>query len=220
MSHSRLMVTAVAALALFGCAMQAERKPEITTFNSQPKEAVFKSAAVFNFPLQGTAKGEGAFLGDLAAEALLREKVAVNATRLDRNVYDPAEASQLAREKYLDTAIYGSIEALTYGGLTTESKATVTLVAVDAATAKVLWKIQGTLAQPPIPPSDKYFYVDGGKPAPMPIVLAKKIIDEMALVLAGRPTPKVVPFESYGTDPTATQPMSPPKAGVAGKKNR
>lgn len=204
MRKTAAVLLPAAMLALSSCAAPVVYKPEISKLAVQQAAAPVKSAVVLNFKMENTVKGEGPTLADYVAGALAREGYAVTVERVDRYVRDNREASAAASALGAEVAVYGTIDDFAYGGLTTESSATVSLYAVDAATGDALWRLAGTMSQPARKPEEKFFYLDNGQPAPMPMKLSIAIVADMARVMTGKPVfsePQEPPKPKYSTAP-------------------
>lgn len=185
-------LVAVCAL-LAGCSAEVRREPQVLNLTPAFKPAKFKSAAVFNFQLMDGFKGEGPALADYSADSLIKNRVVEEVERIGQFIIDPAQAASLARREMKQLAVVGSIDEYTYGGLSTESRVAVTLTVVEAATGKVLASLRGALSEPPKRAREMFFYLDSGGPAPLPMHLARRLIDALTGELLVKPPPKVAP---------------------------
>ena len=207
MKKSMALAVFGGSLLLFnGCVTYDPPVPEISKSTAQTAPARFDAVAVFNFRLQDTLKGEGPQLSQAVSSALVHEKIAGEALRIDRFPSGAREAATLASAQAAQAAVFGTIDELIYGGITTESRATVTLELVEASTAKVLWRLTGTLSEPPHKPQDNIFQVDPGKPAPMPMKLARRLVERMVAEMGENPAPPPQPTKDFSyTPPTREQ---------------
>lgn len=204
MRKTATLLVPAAMFFLSACAAPVVYKPEISRLAVREAPAQVKSVAIMNFRLGDTVKGEGPTLANYVAGALAREGYAASVERVDRFADDNRSASALAREAGAEVAVYGTIDEFAYGGLTTESSATVSLYAVDATTGDTLWRLSGTMSQPGRKPEEKFFYLDNGEPAPMPMKLSIAIVADMARVMTGKPVfseSQEPPKPKYSTAP-------------------
>lgn len=177
-----------APLAFGGCAVTRDSHLEVARLSAPAETARFNSLAVLNFTLSDTLKGEGAQVGDLVAEALVKSRISARVQRVDRFASSNQEAARIAEELGADGAVFGTIDEYFYGGITTASRAVVTLSLIQPGAVTPLWKLSGRASQEPTPPSDRLFYVDSGFAAPMPMVLARKAVESIVSVLSGTPS--------------------------------
>jgi hypothetical protein len=150
-----------------------------------------KSIAILNFSFLGQRKGEGVELADRVANRLRAARYLPKVTREDVFVSNSNEALAVARSRGYDLGLLGSVDDWLFGGITTSSRAQMSLLIVDTRTGEVLWQLQGRTSEAPVPPTDYFFAVDRGSEAPPPMVLANVISDTMVDVILRRAKAKM-----------------------------
>lgn len=204
------LLTALTLIALAsGCATAPV--PAISLLKTTGDKAVLGKTSVYNFRYMDTTKGEGPRLADIMAGLLQSGGISSQVKRVPRFVDGIGEAAALAREDSSETAVFGEISELFYGGITAPSRATLTFTAVDAQSGNVVWNMSGTFSRAPSEPAERFFYIERGKDAPLPAELAREILMAMTAEMAGRPAKELPPPEKEKESPSPPREIKMPK---------
>ena len=188
---STVIVTAIVVvlLTLNGCAHDApsyeQRSESIVEVIIKPDGVLPDDLrlGVFDFIESTQIKGLGSNLAQQAYELLLQERFVHQIGRIDKEVAALEWALDTGQEQGYDLVLVGEVNEFVYGGLSSDSRVSLTLRILDPKANITLWYLTGAMADKPQMFFDYLLFWRTSKEATSPYRLSGVLLEEMIAII-------------------------------------
>ena len=138
---------------------------------------------IFNFVDATQIKGLGSSLAQQVYQMLLQARFVHQIERIDKDVSSLEWALDAGKDHGYDLIVVGEVNDFTYGGLSADSKVSLSLRILDPPADVTLWYVIGTMADEPEHFLDYLLFWRTSKEATSPYHLSSVLIEEMVGVI-------------------------------------
>lgn len=172
-----------------GCAHEASTREQLGDSTVEviiePERALVHNLrlGIFDFIDSTQIKGLGSDMAQQIYEVLLKNRFVQRVERVDKEVSSLEWALDVGRERGYDLIVVGEVDEFMYGGMSADSKASLSLRVLDARDNVTLWYVTGTVADQPQTFLDYVLFWKTSREAASPYHLSRVLIEEMILVI-------------------------------------
>lgn len=185
-----LVIVILVATMLPACAHQGssgnENIDERVTVIIRPESTLEYAArlGICDFIHYTTIQGLGNHLAEQVHQELLQRQFVRSIERADRKIVSIDEGISVGREKGYDLILFGEVTEFIFGGLSTQSKVSLSLRIIDPQTTVTLWYVTGSLVDKPRQFLDLILIWRESKEAVSPYLLSGTLLKEILAVVA------------------------------------
>jgi len=137
------------------------------------------SIGIFDFGHSAELKGLGSGFAQFTKDYLLSKKFIRLIELVEKRAGTVDQCIKIGREMGYDLILVGYITEIFYGGISTNSKISISIRIIDVRTKVTLWYAKGYLEGQYEEPADYIFFINGSKAAPFPSELGGLLVKEL-----------------------------------------